>query len=123
MKITINEQIRSAKEWQFYVTDLSESRQNLKFMESQARDKKAKQRNYRKNIRAKEKLCVEKAKSKEILKEFIIRNGYTFKQWTECVDELLDKGIPNGCFQDYKLLTLVIEWLFYGLGENYESCN
>lgn len=37
--------------------------------------------------------------------------GYTKEEWTECVDELTEKGVQKGCFQDYALLAAVLSWL------------
>lgn len=45
------------------------------------------------------------------LKEYIEQNGYTIKEWAECVDELCKKGVGKGCYQDYNLLQLLINWL------------
>ena len=45
------------------------------------------------------------------LQEYITNNGYTVKEWDDCVSELCAKGVVEGCFKDYALLTLVISWL------------
>lgn len=50
------------------------------------------------------------------LREYIKENGYTIKEWDDCVETLCRKGVDNGCYQDYDLLMLVIGWLC-----NYDS--
>lgn len=45
------------------------------------------------------------------LREYIVKYGYTVEEWDECVGELCKKGVGNGCYQDYNLLQLVINWL------------
>ena len=45
------------------------------------------------------------------LEEYIEKHGYTKKEWDETVAMLCDKGVGNGVFQDYNLLSLVIGWL------------
>ena len=50
------------------------------------------------------------------LEEYIKANGYTIEEWKKCADELVDKGVAKGCFNDYNLLALVMGWLF-----NYRS--
>ena len=50
------------------------------------------------------------------LEEYIEHHGYTKNEWDETVDMLCKKGVGNGVYQDYNLLTLVIGWL-----SNYKS--
>ena len=45
------------------------------------------------------------------LKEYIEANGYTIPEWDACVSQLCRKGVDNGCYQDYHLLQLLINWL------------
>ena len=45
------------------------------------------------------------------LEEFIKEKGYTVEDFNKTVDMLCSKGIANGCYQDYTLLTFVLEWL------------
>lgn len=45
------------------------------------------------------------------LREYIKANGYTIEEWKKCTDELIDKGVAKGCFNDYNLLILVMSWL------------
>lgn len=45
------------------------------------------------------------------LEEYIKQKGYTKKEWDDTVDMLCKKGIAKGTYQDYNLLTLVIDWL------------
>ena len=45
------------------------------------------------------------------LREYIESKGYTVKEWDDCVGELCKNGVGNGCYQDYNLLQLVINWL------------
>lgn len=53
---------------------------------------------------------VETKTIKEICKEY----GCTLEEWNKTVDELMEKGIGNGCYQDYGLLAVVIERLTQG---------
>lgn len=47
---------------------------------------------------------------KEICEEY----GCTIKEWNDTVDMLMQRGIANGVFQDYALLTIVIQRLTEG---------
>lgn len=39
------------------------------------------------------------------------QENYTIEQWQQIVDELCRNGVGRGCFQDYYLLSLVMDWL------------
>lgn len=45
------------------------------------------------------------------LRKYIEDNGYTIKEWDDCVDELCKNGVGKGCYQDYNLLISVLGWL------------
>lgn len=51
------------------------------------------------------------------IKEICAEYGCTIKEWNDCVNMLCSKGIPNGCFQDYGLLTVVLQRLTEGAHE------
>lgn len=51
-------------------------------------------------------------KKQVTLKEYIESHGYTIEEWTQCADMLCKKGVGNGCYDDYNLLTLVMSWLY-----------
>ena len=55
------------------------------------------------------------------LREFITNKGYTIEEWQKCANELFKNGIGKGCYQDYVLLTLVINWLTKYDNENEEE--
>lgn len=44
------------------------------------------------------------------LEDYIRTSGYTREEWDKCFDELCAKGIAKGCYDDYNLLALVIQW-------------
>lgn len=41
--------------------------------------------------------------------ELAKKEGYTKEQVKACVDELINKGVSKGCYQDFGLLALVIQ--------------
>lgn len=53
----------------------------------------------------------EKIKKQVTLREYIALNGYTEKEFDECVGILCKKGVNKGAYDDYNLLYLVIGWL------------
>lgn len=55
-------------------------------------------------------MYVETKTIKDICDEY----GCSLKQWRECVDMLCSKGIANGVYQDYALLSVVVERLYQG---------
>lgn len=55
---------------------------------------------------------MEEIKKQITLEEFLEKNQVTKQEWKKTVDEVLQKGISKGCFEDYDILTLVIQWLF-----------
>ena len=55
------------------------------------------------------------------LKEYIEKNGYTIVDWSICVEQLCKNGVGRGCYQDYNLLQLVINWLCDYEGKSYKD--
>ena len=46
------------------------------------------------------------------MKEIVIKiNDVTYQKFHDTVDELCAKGIGNGCFQDYTVLSTVVDCL------------
>jgi len=48
----------------------------------------------------------------QTLREYIAQGGYTIEDWDKTVEELCANGVGRGCYQDYNLLTYVIQWLY-----------
>lgn len=48
------------------------------------------------------------------IKEICSEYGCTVKEWNDTVEMLCSKGIANGVYQDYALLSVVIERLTQG---------
>lgn len=38
-----------------------------------------------------------------------LKEGYTKEQVKACVDELINKGVSRGCYQDFSLLALIVQ--------------
>ena len=55
------------------------------------------------------------------LREYITKYGYTVEEWNACVEELCKNGVGRGCYQDYNLLQLVINWLCDYEGKSYKD--
>lgn len=55
-------------------------------------------------------MSVETKTIKEICEEY----GCTLKEWNDTVDMLCAKGVAKGTYQDYGLLTIVIQRLVPG---------
>lgn len=49
------------------------------------------------------------------LRELIEKHGFTVDDYDKTIDELVSKGCGKGCFQDYKLLSFVIDTVIYDL--------
>ena len=45
------------------------------------------------------------------LEQYIESHGYTKEEWDKAVGELCERGVSKGCYEDYNLLSLVINWL------------
>lgn len=41
--------------------------------------------------------------------ELALKEGYTKEEVKACVNELINKGVGRGCYQDFGLLALVIQ--------------
>ena len=53
---------------------------------------------------------MEKEQKQMSLEEYIKNYGYTKEEWNKTFEEIASNGIDRGCFQDFNLLTLVINW-------------
>lgn len=47
------------------------------------------------------------------IKEICESHGYTIEEWNKAVEMLISKGVPNGVYQDYGLLMIILERLTY----------
>ena len=46
------------------------------------------------------------------LNDYLLKIGYTYDEFKACADKICEKGIGASCFEDYVLLTHVLNYLF-----------